>query len=67
MTETCTTVAMFPTTQRIGIMGSAGQFMPGVQARVVKEDGSLAGFNQVGELHVTGPQMALRYLNNDTA
>ena len=48
-------------------MGSAGQFMPGVQARIVKEDGSLAGYNEVGELHVSGPQMALRYLNNKEA
>jgi acyl-CoA synthetase (AMP-forming)/AMP-acid ligase II len=67
MTETCTTVAMFPPSQRIGTAGSAGQFMPGVQARIVKEDGSLAGYNEIGELHVTGPQMSSKYLNNETA
>lgn len=58
---------MLPITQHIGTLGSGGQFLPGVVARVVKEDGSLGRFGEQGELHVTGPQMALRYMNNKEA
>ena len=67
MTETCTTVTMLPITQRIGTLGSGGQLMPGCIARVVKADGSLADYDEEGELHVTGPQMALRYTNDEKA
>lgn len=67
MTETCTTVTMIPITQRIGTLGSAGQLIPGCVARVVKADGSLADYEEEGELVVTGPQMALRYTNNEEA
>ena len=67
MTETSTTVTQFPISQRIGTLGSAGQLMPGTLARVVKQDGSLAGYDEEGELHVYGPQMALCYTNNAEA
>lgn len=67
MTETSTSVTMFPTTQYIGTLGSAGQLIPGTIARIVKIDGILADYDEEGELHVTGPSMALRYLNNDEA
>ena len=67
MTETCTTVTMLPITQRIGTFGSAGQLLPGCVARIVKSDGSLADYEEEGELHVTGPQMALCYSNNEQA
>jgi 4-coumarate--CoA ligase len=67
MTETCTTVSMFPASQRLGTLGSAGQLVPGVRARVIKSDGTVAGYGEEGELHVTGPQMALHYLNNEEA
>ncbi|KAG6862179.1 hypothetical protein C0995_004261 [Termitomyces sp. Mi166 len=67
LTETSTTVTMLPTTQKIGTVGSVGQFIPGIRAKVVKEDGSLAGENEQGELVVTGPSMALRYMNNEAA
>ncbi|KAI0040813.1 amp dependent CoA ligase [Auriscalpium vulgare] len=65
MTETATTVALFPLSQKIGTPGSAGQLVPGVRARVVKEDGSLAAAGEQGELVVTGPSMAMRYSNNE--
>lgn len=58
---------MIPITQRIGTLGSAGQLIPGCVARVVKADGSLADYEEEGELVVTGPQMALRYTNNEEA
>ncbi|KAG6911586.1 hypothetical protein DXG01_011889 [Tephrocybe rancida] len=67
LTETCTTVGMLPTTQKIGTLGSAGQLLPGMVARVIKEDGSLAREGEQGELVITGPSMALGYLNNATA
>ncbi|EJD03682.1 phenylacetyl-CoA ligase [Fomitiporia mediterranea MF3/22] len=67
MTETCTTVTMVPITQWIGTPGSGGQLIPGCTARVVKADGTLADYDEEGELHVTGPQMALRYTNDEKA
>ncbi|ESK98099.1 phenylacetyl- ligase [Moniliophthora roreri MCA 2997] len=67
LTETCTTVSAFPPTQKIGTVGSAGQFVPGIKARVIKADGSLAREGEQGELVVTGPSMALGYLNNEQA
>ena len=52
LTETCTTVAMFHPTQKIGTLGSAGMLIPGTRARVVKADGTLAGEGERGELGV---------------
>ena len=48
----------------MGTPGSVGQLLPGVRAKVVKGDGTLAGYDEPGELVVTGPQMTLGYLNN---
>ena len=67
MTETCTTVSMVPIDQRIGTMGSAGRLMPGIRAKVLKPDGSLATYGEPGELIVSGPSIALRYANNEQA
>ena len=67
LTETCTTVAIVPPSQRLGTVGSAGQLIPGIIARVVKPDGSLAKEGEQGELVVTGPSMAMGYMNNEAA
>lgn len=48
-------------------MGSAGQILPGIRARVVKADGTLADEGEPGELVVTGPSMALCYYGNEAA
>lgn len=56
-----------PIWQRIGTPGSAGQFLPGVKAKIVKPDGSLAGYDEPGELVVTGPEMSLKYTNDPEA
>lgn len=65
MTETVTTVCMIPASQKIGTLGSAGQLLPGIIARVVKADGSLANYGEQGELVVTGPSMSLGYMNSE--
>ncbi|SRR5882762_7348917 len=67
MTETSTTVTIVPLSQRVGTLGSAGQLISGIRARVVKPDGTPAGVGEPGELMVTGPSMALRYLDNEKA
>jgi len=67
MTETCTSISLFSPSQRIGTLGSTGQLIPGVRARVVKEDGTLAKVGEPGELVVNTPSLALGYLNNETA
>lgn len=67
MTETCTSITIFPPSQRLGTVGSAGQILPGISTRVVKANGELAGPGEAGELHVTGPSMALGYWNNEQA
>ncbi|KAJ2925595.1 hypothetical protein H1R20_g11496, partial [Candolleomyces eurysporus] len=67
MTETCTTISAFLADARIGRIGSAGRLLPGIVAKVVKPDGSLAKEGEEGELVIQGPSMSLRYLNNPTA
>ncbi|KAG1732677.1 uncharacterized protein EDB91DRAFT_1084707 [Suillus paluster] len=47
--------------------GSAGILYPSVEARIVRADGSLAGPNEPGELHVRGPTAALGYRGNEQA
>ncbi|KAF8642004.1 hypothetical protein AX16_009726 [Volvariella volvacea WC 439] len=67
LTETSTTIAMIPPTQKLGTIGSAGQLIPGIRARVVKPDGTLAREGETGELVVTGPSMAIGYFKNEPA
>lgn len=69
MTETATTVLMAPLEHMGtgGAPGSAGRILPNTIAKVLKPDGSLAGYDEPGELVVYGPQMALRYANNEQA
>ncbi|RDB15263.1 4-coumarate--CoA ligase-like 7 [Hypsizygus marmoreus] len=64
MTETCTATSMWPITQKRGNSGSAGQLLPGTIARVLKTDGTLAGYDEVGELLIKTPSVALGYANN---
>ncbi|KAJ7069962.1 phenylacetyl-CoA ligase [Mycena amicta] len=67
MTETCTVVSIWPIDRKRGKSGSAGQLIPGVRARVLKADGTLGGYNDVGELMVKAPSNALAYYNNARA
>lgn len=55
---------MTPITDHIARNGSVGQLIPGVIARVMTKDKTLAAAGERGELIVTGPQMALGYMND---
>lgn len=66
MTE-ITTATMWPVAQKRGSSGSGGVLLPGVVARVVRPDGSLAGPGELGELLIKTPALALGYANNETA
>ncbi|KAI0741847.1 amp dependent CoA ligase [Daedaleopsis nitida] len=67
MTETATAVAFPQVDTRVGTVGSAGRLIPGVAVRILKADGSWGGVNDQGQIVVTGPSMALGYLNNREA
>ncbi|CUA71013.1 isoleucyl-tRNA synthetase [Rhizoctonia solani] len=70
MTETSTIVTMVPLEHAPGsggVPGSAGRLIQNTIAKVVKPDGTLAGYDEPGELVVTGPQMTLRYEHNEVA
>lgn len=47
--------------------GSTGVLLPGVEVKVVREDGTLAAVNEPGELHVRSGCVALGYRNNPKA
>ncbi|XP_006454976.1 putative acyl-CoA synthetase [Agaricus bisporus var. bisporus H97] len=67
LTETVATVSFLrPDTKDIPV-GSCGRLAPGIRARVIKPDGTMAGEGEEGELLVTGPAMALGYLDNEAA
>ncbi|OJA12472.1 hypothetical protein AZE42_12000, partial [Rhizopogon vesiculosus] len=47
--------------------GSVGILFPGVEARIIRPDGSLAGPNEAGELLVRGAATVLGYKGNEKA
>lgn len=53
--------------KRVDTIGSAGRLIPGIVARIVKEDGSLCKEGEQGELVVKSPALALRYHGNEQA
>ncbi|KAF7291670.1 Phenylacetyl-CoA ligase [Mycena chlorophos] len=67
MTETCTVVTMWPIDMKRGVSGSAGELIPGARIRILKPDGSLGTYNEVGELLVQAPSNALAYHGNAQA
>jgi len=67
MTETCTVTSIWSIERKRGFSGGAGKLIPGVTARVVKTDGTLGGYNDIGELVVKAPSNALGYYNNEKA
>ncbi|KAI0356902.1 acetyl-CoA synthetase-like protein [Trametes cingulata] len=67
MSELATCISFHRPDQKIGTLGCAGVLLPGIIARVVKQDGSRASFGEPGELHLKSPSMSLGYLNNTKA
>jgi long-subunit acyl-CoA synthetase (AMP-forming) len=49
------------------VPGSLGLLLPNLEARIVREDGSEAGFNEPGELFIRGPSIALGYWRKEKA
>ncbi|KAI0766416.1 acetyl-CoA synthetase-like protein [Trametes elegans] len=47
--------------------GSVGLLAPGMEMKIVRDDGTLAGPNEPGELWATGPNVALGYWRNEKA
>jgi acyl-coenzyme A synthetase/AMP-(fatty) acid ligase len=47
--------------------GSIGRRVNGVELKIVNEHGQLAGADEIGELYIKMPSMALEYLNNPVA
>lgn len=67
MTETATTLTFPRIDMKIGTLGSGGQLLAGNVARLLRPDGTWAGYNEPGELVVKGPSVALCYYNNEEA
>jgi len=49
------------------LLKGSGVLLPGTIARIVKPDGSLAGYDEAGELVIKTPSVALGYSNNAQA
>jgi len=66
-TESCTAINTWSLENKCDLSGSAGQLIPGITARVEKADGTLAEFDEPGELVVRTPSLALGYAGNPEA
>lgn len=66
-TEATGTISAVHDSQWTNVPGSSGQLIPGMSARVVKADGSLAGAGELGELLLAGPNIAMGYTNDEKA
>lgn len=49
------------------VIGSTGVLLPGMEGRLLREDGSSAGINEPAELWLKSPNIALGYWNNENA
>jgi len=67
LTETCCAITLAPTDKKIATLGSAGQLLPGIVARIIKADGTFGKHGEQGELIVRTPASALGYSNNEEA
>ncbi|KIJ17716.1 hypothetical protein PAXINDRAFT_111237 [Paxillus involutus ATCC 200175] len=66
-TESSAGISIFPLDKKRDLSGSSGKLYPGITARVERPDGSLAEFDELGELVVKSPSLALGYANNHDA
>lgn len=60
-------IAFLQLDKQVGTSGCAGILIPGMTARIMKPDGSLAGLCEPGELHLRSPALAIGYLDNPIA
>jgi long-subunit acyl-CoA synthetase (AMP-forming) len=49
------------------VRGMAGILAPSLEARILREDGSDADYDEIGELVLRGPTIALGYWNDEKA
>jgi 4-coumarate--CoA ligase len=66
LTETCSLSSIDPDA-RVVKVGSSGPLLPGIEAKIVKADGTLGKEGERGELLVAGPCVALGYVGNPEA
>ncbi|KAH9477438.1 4-coumarate--CoA ligase-like 7 [Psilocybe cubensis] len=64
-TEATGVVSMTQANEKHG--RQCGIMAPGIQGRVVRSDGTLAGYDEEGELHIKTPASAMGYLDNEAA
>ncbi|KAG1884113.1 hypothetical protein F4604DRAFT_1980114 [Suillus subluteus] len=64
LTETGPVITSWALDKRCDLSGGAGQLLPGIVGRVEKPDGTLADFDEAGELVVKTQALALGYANN---
>ena len=43
--------------------GSSGKPVPGYEAKIIKDDNTEAGIDEIGELEIKGPSSAIKYWN----
>ncbi|CUA68067.1 hypothetical protein RSOLAG22IIIB_07742 [Rhizoctonia solani] len=67
LTEMSPTVLLTPLHRATEKIGSAGELLPNLEARLVGEDGVDVDEGQPGELWLRGPSVMRGYLNNPTA
>lgn len=49
------------------VVGSTGILIPSMEARIMRDDGTDAGVDEIGELWLRGGNVALGYWNNEKA